>query len=225
MLFNFEIIDDHIVFLAGDKKVLLDTGAPNSIGNNRDFVFGNLTRYISENYMGFTVSQLSSLIGTEIDILMGSDIIKEYELTIDWLKCTISFSDSNSNVSNNFISISNFMNIPILSFNIGNRSYRAFFDTGAKVSYMNSEIIENYEKIGTANDFYPGFGEFETNLFKGEISIGDLNGEITFGNLPMLLEMSLMMANTQGIIGNELCKKFKVILDISQNKISLEKYN
>jgi hypothetical protein len=51
-------------------------------------------------------------------------------------------------------------------------------------------------------DFYPGFGEFETATHHVPVSLGSLSETLRCGCLPGLLGMSLMMADTQGILGN-----------------------
>ena len=59
-------------------------------------------------------------------------------------------------------------------------------------------------------DFYPGFGEFKTETYQLELSIGTESNKLICGSLPGLLSETLMMASAQGIIGNEIMK-YRVI--------------
>jgi hypothetical protein len=119
--------------------------------------------------------------------------------------------------------IDSFMGIPILRVKIGDNEALMFLDTGAKLSYAAEEITENYHCIGQEQDFYPGAGEFFTNCYIIDTKIGEKTFPVKYGNLPALLQMSLMLANTQGIIGYDFFKNFKVLLDIEGDRLVYKK--
>ena len=79
-----------------------------------------------------------------------------------------------------------------------------FFDTGAQISYFQGDSLSKFPAEGTVQDFYPVIGEFSTDTFRIPIKIGRAQYPLRCGQLPTLLGMSLMLAGTQGIIGNEL---------------------
>ena len=81
-----------------------------------------------------------------------------------------------------------------------------FFDTGAQISYWQDEALSNFPSLGKVTDFYPGFGEFETETYQLELSIDTESNKLICGSLPGLLGETLMMASAQGIIGNEIMK-------------------
>jgi hypothetical protein len=94
-----------------------------------------------------------------------------------------------------------------------------FLDTGAKLSYLSGSITSNYESIGTEEDFYPGVGKFETECFDISTSFGVNNFNVKFGNLPTLLQMTLMLGGADGIIGFDFFNNFKVVLDLKNNRL------
>ena len=90
------------------------------------------------------------------------------------------------------------------------RRVRMFVDTGAKVSYLDPQILVDFNVEGTIHDFYPGVGEFDV-----EISTVwcDLNGwpfPAKFGRLPTLLRMTLMFGGVDGIIGHDLFDSYTI---------------
>jgi hypothetical protein len=84
------------------------------------------------------------------------------------------------------------------------RTTGLFFDTGAQISYFQDESLSTYPSAGELTDFYPGFGQFQTDTYNVPIRIGSEQFTIRCGKLPGLLGMSLAMADVQGILGNQI---------------------
>ena len=61
--------------------------------------------------------------------------------------------------------------------------------------------MSKYESIGNDEDFYPGIGKFETECFENSTSLGKSNYFVKYGNLPTLLQQTLMLGGTNGIRG------------------------
>ena len=84
------------------------------------------------------------------------------------------------------------------------------FDTGAVISYVTEQIEEWESPVDQYDDFYPGYGDFSTEVFEDEITLDALEGEgdlkalrmkIKCGVLPSMLGMSLAIADCSGILG------------------------
>jgi hypothetical protein len=102
------------------------------------------------------------------------------------------------------------MGIPIVTVWIRGTSCRMFFDTGAQISYLqNDEIRASFPAIERVTDFYLGMGQFETDTHRVDIALGSLDLTIRCGRLPGILGAMLMMAGTEGVIGNEILMKRK----------------
>ena len=111
------------------------------------------------------------------------------------------------------------MGIPIIELSIDSQILKFFLDTGAKLSYLSKSITSNFESVGTDEDFYPGVGKFETECFEISTSFGAKNFIVKYGNLPPLLQMTLMLGGTDGIIGFDFFNNFKVVLDMKNNRL------
>jgi len=81
--FEYSLVDGHIIFDIEGKKTLLDTGAPISIGTGRSIKFCGRDFPLKDDYMGVDVVSLSKLVGAQIDVLMGMDIIGHHDCLMD----------------------------------------------------------------------------------------------------------------------------------------------
>jgi Ca-activated chloride channel family protein len=74
--YQLKKVNGHLVTIIEGKSVLIDTGVPISIGKMPEFHFINEVHSLSQKYMGVTLKYLEKMVGTSIDILMGTDILK-----------------------------------------------------------------------------------------------------------------------------------------------------
>ena len=93
----------------------------------------------------------------------------------------------------------------------------------AKISYLNSNFLQGQNVIRAEQDFYPGFGDFETNIYQLQLELFNQLKKYDFGVLPESLELSLSMGGTNGIIGNNILINFDLVIDNFQNQIFIKK--
>lgn len=217
--FQITLFKGHPIINDGENVILIDTGAPSTIHNSSNLTFCSDHYNCSINYMGLTVSKISEMLGTEITTLLGADVLSNFKILFDYKNGLVEFDKQEINFNGTEIDISNFMGIPIIELSIDNQNLKFFLDTGAKLSYLSDSITSNYESIGTVEDFYPGVGKFETECFEITTLFGGKNFLVKYGNLPPLLQMTLMLGGTDGIIGFDFFNNFKVLLDLKNNSL------
>lgn len=217
--FQITLFKGHPIINDGENVILIDTGAPSTIHNSSNLTFCSDHYNCSINYMGLTVSKISEMLGTEITTLLGADVLSNFKILFDYKNGLVEFDKQEINFNGTEIDISNFMGIPIIELSIDNQNLKFFLDTGAKLSYLSDSITSNYESIGTDEDFYPGVGKFETECFEITTLFGGKNFLVKYGNLPPLLQMTLMLGGTDGIIGFDFFNNFKVLLDLKNNSL------
>jgi hypothetical protein len=115
------------------------------------------------------------------------------------------------------------MGIPIIKLEVNNQPLKFFLDTGAKLSYLSEDFTSGYSSVGTEEDFYPGVGQFETECYEIPTSLGSNDFVVRCGNLPFMLQLTLMLGGTDGIIGFDFFNSFKVLLDINTNTLKFLK--
>jgi hypothetical protein len=220
--YTIELFKGHPLLRTANDIILLDTGAPLTIHTSETFNFYDSSYNSMTNYMGLTVQKISELLGCEITTLLGADVLSNYQILIDYKSESVSFSKNEIPFEGTEIAISNFMGIPIVELLIDHQKLKFFLDTGAKLSYLSDGLTGKYPSIGTEEDFYPGIGAFETECFEILTHFGSQVFEVKYGNLPPLLQMTLMMGGTNGIIGFDFFNNFKVVLDLKKNVLKYQ---
>jgi hypothetical protein len=175
--------------------------------------------------MGLTINKLSELLGTKITTLLGTDILENYNLKLDYKNCIAQFDKNEIVLEGNERELTSFMGIPILKLNVDNQDHNFFLDTGAKLSYLASSYTANYESVGKQEDFYPGVGKFQTECFDIQTSLGNTSFNVRYGNLPTLLQRTLMMGGTKGVIGSDFFSHFKVVIDFKNKRLKYAKHS
>jgi hypothetical protein len=131
-MYSHELVNNHIIAKIGGKNVLIDTGAPSSIGEGSLRLNGTDFALPGTIFMGVTLDSISDSVGIQLDVLMGADILQQTGLFVWFYKKQINFSDmSTPNISIDFC-----MGIPIATINILGNPVRACVDTGAQYSYI-----------------------------------------------------------------------------------------
>ena len=181
-----------------------DTGAPTSFGKASELQFEGETFEVVENFMGFSVTELSEHIGIECAGLLGADVINHFDHILDLPRETLIVSKDELQVDGARVPITDFvMGIPIVTARVADSDYRMFFDTGAQFSFFQDDSIRDFPESGTVTDFYPGAGPFETETHQVDLCLENLSFTLRCGTLPGLLGQSLMIADSEGIVGNE----------------------
>ena len=201
MSYKIRHIKEHLILDVDEGLWVLDTGAPVSFGSVAKLEIHDQCYDITSNYMGFDNEKLSETLGENIEGLIGGDILNNYDSYWDLSLNRISFSTENMENRGNAISLGFFMGIPTLKVNLRGRSCNWFFDTGAVISYVAEQIEEWEAPVDKHDDFYPGYGNFSTEVFEDEITLGALSMKIKCGVLPGLLGMSLAIGDCRGILG------------------------
>jgi hypothetical protein len=183
---------------------LFDTGAPESFGQSNEIIVDGLRFLLNKGYMELSASTLSQFVGVECRGLIGADILGQFDHVIDIFTGTVTISTGDLKHPGKTFALSEFMGIPILTAEIASTDYRMFFDTGAQISYFQEDTLTDFPNAGIVTDFYPGVGQFQTDTYQIQVSLGDCVFPLRCGKLPGLIGATLMMAETSGIIGNQI---------------------
>lgn len=212
-------LNGHILFETPKGRVLVDTGAVSSFGEFKFYRMGSKSFPLANQYLGCTINDISQLIGTKITTLLGMDVIGNYDLIIDLPNNKIGFFENAYPIQGKSVPMNKIMGIPFIDINAKNKTVQCAFDTGAKLNYISAEFTQDQLPKGTDTDFYPGFGEFSTDVYEIHTQIGDLTINLTYGVLPKMLQSILSMTGAQGIIGAELYLDRAVCISNHLNKI------
>jgi hypothetical protein len=195
--------EGHLFAELQGKLWLFDTGAPTSFGADEGLMIDSEQFRLNSTYFGLTASTLSQYVGVECSGLLGADLLGCFDHILDLKGGKLTVSTAELSHGGRSIHLDEFMGIPIVTATVGGNHYRMFFDTGAQISYFQEHSLADFPPMGTVTDFFPGAGQFQTDTYEVPISIGDISFHLRCGSLPGLLGATLMLADTQGIIGNQ----------------------
>ena len=221
--YNYEFVGGHIMAVADQRRLLIDTGAPVSFADCSPIEFAGGPHRVQKNFMGLTPESLSASVGTPVNALVGADILNRYDIFIDPASQTLNVSEGELPLDGQALELDDFMGIPIIEVTVGKDKVRMFFDTGAKLSYLDGGRTDAFESVGTETDFYPGIGDFSTNVYDIPVMLAGDTIVLRAGNLPALLQMTLMMAAAGGILGTAILCTHNVTFAPRRRTLSLQR--
>ena len=184
--YGLDLLDNYPVAIVGNRRVLLDTGSPFSVGDGRRFeIAGQSFKF--QGQMGVTIDKLSKWMNTRIDAMLGSDALSEFVIAIDWWRSTVTFSPQGAAMSGNDLPVEKLMGTPVLKFRSPNGQTRALFDTGAKFCYAPRAHVADLKPVNHVNDFHVLTGPFETDVYEVDVEIAGNHFNVTCGVLPETL--------------------------------------
>ena len=206
------------------KKFVLDTGSPMSMAASPGLNFRGKDLQLPGNIMGLTAGQLSGFIGTEVHGLLGTDVLNEGDLLFDFERGKLVIPGAPLPMEGEAISFKPVMGVPLVEAVVDGQAFGFFFDTGARISYFQEEdVLAGFPRIGTDEDFYPGFGRFSTDTYRLEVRLLSRAFSLVTGKLPAMLGLSLGMAGADGILGNEVLQGLKSLAYMpGRNQIVME---
>lgn len=223
MIKTFEIraFDHHIIINDNGRTLLIDTGSPSTLFDGDEFEF--LGKCAHKGILSFPPDIISEMLGTHIDALVGCDILKHFSVLIDCGESSITFSDEELSMTDGeSFPLSSKLGLPCVSLNLNGLDGNYFLDSGAKISYVKRNFVDGLTPEGQEGDFYPGYGHFETPVYRIPTSIEGHEFPVSYGTLPQILELSLLnLTGATGIIGHDLFQHFAVLLDLRNKTVQL----
>ncbi len=168
----------HLLILLDNEKYLLDTGSPLSFGKSSSLTLNRQNFNLADTYGTLDTETLSSHIGIKVSGLIGVDVLNHFDILFDLPNGKMSMSEEEMPREGTVVPLKQFMDIPIIEVMIDGKQQKMFFDTGAQISYWQNEALINFSSLGKVTDFYPGFGEFKTETYQLELSIGTENNKL-----------------------------------------------
>ncbi len=211
--------NNYLVINLNGYNVLIDSGSPDSFGDIHEITLLNRKYYIKKNLRStLGISELVPYIGN-IDALLGGDILNQLHYEINLSKGIFAVSDEPIIPDDAFeLPVTYFSNIPVIQFNVGGNNVRAFFDTGAPVSYVSPDIASGYEPVDRAEDFYPLYGIFTTDIYEIPVEINGTKDIYRFGILPNRVRSALKVFGVNNILGHDYLRKYTASLSANPDK-------
>lgn len=217
------ILDGHPVVETPQGLILVDTGAATSFGDaGQLFLFEN-TYPLAPSYLGQSICDISRLVGTRFAALVGVDILNQFDWSLDFEKAQFSLLSHWPRHSTMNLPFLDFMGVPIVQAEVSGQAAKLFFDSCAKLSYLNPRLIDGAKPSGEENDFYPGFGSFKTQTYQVPIVLSQASLTVRVGMLPEGLNVLLEGYGAAGLLGADLLNEHKLFYSFARKQILLQR--
>jgi hypothetical protein len=208
--YPMEMREGHLILRHDAQALLLNTGCPVSIGRRLSFEFLDREIPALQRYQGMTVEQWSEVIGINIDVVLGSDVLGRYAVAIDPEAGGVVFDDDGAPPHARGARLETVAGMPVVEVGLAGGRRRVLFHTGATLSCLRDVDTRDHPCVGVARDSYPGLGEFATELRQVPLVFGDQRVSLECGQLPAPLERALRTTEIDGIVGTNLLRMFSV---------------
>lgn len=216
----------HIIIMADNKRVLVDTGSSFTIGEEECDI-GGIHIVPQQKMFGYDIATMRQATGFNLDMLLGINYLVKKNIQIRYNDCMIDFGDFNLATDGIQTTMNNFMHqcvvFPVI---IDGIETNAILDTGAPLAYINPDFITNKAPIGTHEDFHVLVGKYKTPIYDFMVQIGDKTNNLTFGVVPpqmqLMMNFTMKMLNCDAVIGTELLQYYNCALLWDQKKILWE---
>jgi len=221
--FDIQMFDKHLIITDQNNIILVDTGSPSTLHNALFLDFCGMNFPCVSRNLLTSVDEISQLLGKKITTLLGIDILSKFYCIFDYPNAKLILSTDKIPFDGDSMSFSQLAGIPVLEFHVFGQKLRFFLDSGAKISYLNSDITRHLVPQSTNSDFYPGIGSFETSCFEIPTQFGQHNLNVLYGNLPIRMEAMLESNQIHGIIGFDFFNNFRLMFDFKDQELKLGK--
>jgi len=205
-----ELREGHLLIRHDAQALLLNTGCPVSIGSRPSFQFLDREIPALQRYHGMTVQQWSEVIGINIDVVLGSDVLGGSAVAIDPEAGRVVFDEDADRPHARGARLETVAGMPVVEVGLTGGKRRLLFHTGATLSCLRDVDTRAHPCVGVARDSYPGLGEFATELRQVPFVFGDQSVSLECGQLPAPLERALRATHIDGIVGTNLLRTFSV---------------
>ena len=218
--FRLDLFDNHPLALIDGKRILLGTGSPFSVGNGDRFeIAGQPFRF--QGQMGVTTDKLSQWMNTEVDGLLGTDVLSRFVLALDWWRGTVAFTPRGSDLVGDDLPVEQMMGTPVLRFKLANGMTKALFDTGAKLCFMPRSAVAGNAAVDHIRYFHVMTGPFETDVYEVKVEIGGHGFIANCGVLPeALAKLVSRTAGIEWIVGTDLLRQGAIGFDLHHNRVT-----
>ncbi|MBI5554775.1 MAG: hypothetical protein HY920_02835 [Elusimicrobia bacterium] len=219
--YSIGISESHVIAIMNGKRVLISTGAPISIGDTPEIMILGQAHKIENKYLDLDIKQISEHLRTDLNALLGLDVLSKFIFYvshgIEAMICSDFFINFKETMRELPISIDSGQ--LMIDVKIGGVPIKMILDTGARLSFLNSILLEGQKSFGKKEVFYPGAGVFTTKVYNMPLELKEKVMAIPVGKLPDNMMTDLSLRQCSGLLGAEVFKYFSIQFCLKKNTI------
>jgi hypothetical protein len=210
--YSYQLINGYPILDVEGMKVFLNTGSAESMGAPCELTIAGNISSLKKTTLRLTPGILEKQIGTSVDVMLGADVLTQFDFKLLPEKMQVVFTSGEFHPYGYCNYFELFNGVPITPVSVFNQDIRLFFVTGSRRTYLKQSLLKNTNPTGTATDYYPGLGSFETPIFKVTIWVAGFDVELEVGIPPKPLLSMLDQTHSQGVLGVDVLQGFEVCL-------------
>lgn len=203
-----EVHHGYLLASAEDRRWLVDTGCPMSIGEGTTRI-GGRPRVLARPVAGFGPEALTGLAGVEVAGILGADVLLEAGCRIDLPGGVLVLAPRErlgrpvACGSRNLLGTA----VPAVSATLDGRGATLAFDTGAPLGYLPRGRGAARSGTGLRRRDYLAVAQqwHETEVWSLPLGLGGQEEALHWGELPDRLDALFALTGMDGIFGGELC--------------------
>ena len=206
---GLEIIRGHWFARCGDRRMLINTGSPISLGDSRPVIIDGVKHALTPDLAGVTAEALASprSIGVPFSAVLGNDILANFDIVFDPSIGRVTFSRDEVRLGAWDIEIAlTGRDEPVLIVEVRGQQHRMHLGIGEERSSFQSVALFSEPLIEIAREFHPAIGEFPVLLHRLPVGIGGNSFAIKCCRLPEKLATDLLSEGVDGILGCEIMR-------------------
>lgn len=218
--FEVEVYRGHLIMKCCGKDVLLDTGSPWTLGSGETLEFMGKTVYCEKGGQMYNIDSVRQLLGRDIDVLMGMNVLDGMCMLVDLTADEVTFSDEPLTLENAVtIFLERPNNFVTIRAEVSGMPVNLVVDTGAQLSYLNGQYIAGLDPIGTHKDFHPLMGHYEVPIYGMPVNIAGRDLDVVWGEATPGVSALISPIGADGVLGYDLFKQGKVMFDFITNTL------
>ena len=158
--FSYQLINGYPILDMDGMKVLLNTGSAESMGVPGEISIAGKISSLKKTTLRLTPDIIGKQIGTPVDIMLGADILTQYDFKLLPEKMQVIFTSGEFHPYGYCNYFELFNGVPITPVSVFNQDIRLFFVTGSRRTYLKQELLKKYKPIWNNNRLLPGSGIF-----------------------------------------------------------------
>lgn len=214
--FQLNLMDGRPIIEDNGNVILIDTGSSHTFHSKSTFNFMNYAFKVEESTI--KLDKLRQLLDSRITTWLGMDKLRYYKMVFDYPNKRITLSNKTDfSFEGENISFKPEKNMPLFEAAINQKTNLFLLDTGANLSFINSDETNDCKNVGKVSDYYPLIPwRIETEIYEIETIIGTRKFFARYGNLAPHFDSQLSKSGFgyYGIMGYELLKNYKIYIDI-----------
>lgn len=219
--FPLHNVDGHLLAEIDSGRYLVDTGRPNSIGDDSPILVGS-RRFDVQRRVGMAdAGSISRDIRTQVSGVVGTDVLCQFDVGFDIEACLLVLDENPRPLPGRVVKADFASGLPVLSAQIGGVAVPMILSTGSKISFLRADLAAGGEFVGRDVGTIAGEGEYETEVRNVNIRFGEMTYGIPVGTLPPTLERTLSVTGVAGILGANLLSLRRLCMSARQGIVTI----